>query len=104
MTRGATARRGDPFLSFSELAYYINWLFIIYRYMIIIYILMSWLPNARNSWIGETLGKIVEPYLTPFRRIIPPIGGMLDISPIVALIALYFVQQGLITVIGFIFF
>ena len=41
------------------------------------------------------LGKIVEPYLTPFRRIIPPIGGMLDISPIVALFALRFVAKGI---------
>lgn len=65
---------------------------------------MSWLPNVRASSIGEFLGKIVEPYLTPFRRIIPPIGGMLDISPIVALIALIFVEQGLAAVIKFLFF
>ena len=42
----------------------------------------------RESFIGELLGKLVEPYLAPFRRFIPPIGGMIDISPIVALFAL----------------
>jgi len=73
----------------------------IYFYMILIYVLMSWLPSVRESFIGELLGKLVEPYLRPFRRLIPPIGGMLDISPIVALIALRFVAYGLVTVIDF---
>ncbi|MFC5651663.1 YggT family protein [Paenibacillus solisilvae] len=67
----------------------------IYSFLIIGYILLSWLPSVRESFVGELLGKIVEPYLTPFRRIIPPIGGMLDISPIVALFALRFVTKGI---------
>lgn len=73
----------------------------IYSYVIIAYVLMSWIPNARSSFIGEWIGKIVEPYLSPFRRIIPPIGGMIDISPIVALFALNFVARGIIAVVGF---
>jgi YggT family protein len=71
----------------------------IYRYMIIIYVLMSWLPSVRESFVGELLGKLVEPYLKPFRRLIPPIGGMIDISPIVAFFALGFLAQGLIAVL-----
>jgi len=73
----------------------------IYTFMIIGYVLLSWLPNARESFIGEWLGKLVEPYLKTFRRFIPPIGGMLDISPIVAIFALQFVAYGIIAVIGF---
>ena len=69
-------------------------IFVIYRFLIIGYILLSWLPSARESFIGELLGKLVEPYLKPFRKVIPPIGGMLDISPIVALLALSFVERG----------
>ncbi len=67
----------------------------IYSYAIIIYILMSWFPGARDSSIGRFLGSIVEPYLEPFRKIIPPIGGMLDISPIVAIFVLQFAMRGL---------
>lgn len=74
----------------------------IYFYMLIAYVLMSWLPNARESFIGELLSKLVEPYLTPFRRIIPPIGGMIDISPIVALIALRYVVLGIVTLLSFV--
>jgi YggT family protein len=69
--------------------------------MILIYVLMSWLPSVKESFVGELLGRMVEPYLRPFRRFIPPIGGVLDISPIVALISLQFVGYGLITILGF---
>lgn len=65
----------------------------IYSWAIIIYILMSWFPNARESKFGQLLGKIVEPYLEPFRKIIPPL-GMIDISPIVAIIVLNFAEYG----------
>lgn len=71
----------------------------IYYFMIIAYVFMSWLPNVRESFVGEWLGKLVEPYLAPFRKLIPPIGGMLDISPIVALFSLYFVALGLKAII-----
>ncbi|WP_276531336.1 YggT family protein [Fictibacillus nanhaiensis] len=65
----------------------------IYYYMIIGYILLSWFPNARESSIGQVIGRLVEPYLSPFRKIIPPL-GMIDLSPIVALMSLHFAQYG----------
>jgi YggT family protein len=73
-------------------------IFTIYRYMVFAYIIMSWLPNLRESAIGELLGKFVEPFLAPFKKVIPPL-GMIDISPIVALIALYFAQLGAVALI-----
>lgn len=62
--------------------------------MIIIYVLLSWVPNARESTFGVWLGKLVEPYLSIFRRFIPPIGGIIDLSPIIAIFALGFIAQG----------
>ncbi|MGM9921465.1 MAG: YggT family protein, partial [Bhargavaea sp.] len=59
----------------------------IYSILLVIYVLMSWVPSTRETSIGRLLAKICEPYLDIFRKIIPPI-GMIDISPIVALIAL----------------
>jgi YggT family protein len=84
-----------------QLFHYIDLLTQIYYYMIIAYILLSWFPNARESFIGQLLAKLVEPYLAPFRRFIPALGPI-DISPIVALIALNFVKTGIIAVIEFI--
>lgn len=77
-------------------------LFQIYFYMILIYVLMSWLPNVRESFVGELLGKLVEPYLSPFRRFIPPIMGMIDISPIIALFVLQLAEQGVYAILEFI--
>ena len=66
----------------------------IYSYALIVYILMSWFPNARDTSIGRFLGSICEPYLEVFRRFIPPI-GMMDFSPIVAFLVLNFARTGL---------
>ncbi|WP_404800814.1 YggT family protein [Guptibacillus algicola] len=74
----------------------------IYSWILIIYIFMSWIPNARESSIGQMIARVAEPYLAPFRKIIPPIGGMLDISPIVAIFALQFAQYGVIALFGMI--
>ncbi|WP_040227974.1 YggT family protein [Bhargavaea cecembensis] len=69
----------------------------IYSVLLIIYVLMSWVPSTRETSIGRILASICEPYLGFFRRFIPPI-GMIDISPIVALIALNLIAKGLINV------
>jgi YggT family protein len=65
-----------------------------YSWALIIYILLSWFPNARDTAFGRFLARICEPYLDPFRRIIPPL-GMIDISPIVAFLVLNFASSGL---------
>ncbi|WP_214776761.1 YggT family protein [Exiguobacterium sp. s22] len=72
----------------------------IYSWVLIGYILLSWFPNARESKFGQILSFLCEPFLAPFRRIIPPIGGMLDISPIVALFVLRMAQSGIAAIFG----
>lgn len=59
-----------------------------YEWLIIGYVLMSWFPvSGVFEDIRRVLASLVEPYLGLFRRFIPPI-GMMDISPIVAIIVL----------------
>ncbi|XYY60443.1 YggT family protein [Bacillus velezensis] len=72
----------------------LSYLIYIYSFALIIYIFMSWVPSTRETAVGRFLAPICEPYLEPFRRIIPPI-AMLDISPIVAIIVLRFATTGL---------
>lgn len=69
----------------------------IYSFALIVYIFMSWFPGARESQFGEMLGKICEPYLEIFRKFIPPL-GMIDFSPIVAIILLQFARQGFVQI------
>lgn len=80
----------------------IQYLFDIYYLLILVYIIMSWVPQARQTSIGELIGKLVEPYLGLFRKIIPPL-GMIDFSPIVALFALFFIERGVLTVLLILF-
>jgi len=71
------------------LSYVLSSVMYFYTWLIIIYVLMSWIPSSGGT-IGEirsVLGTLVEPYLGLFRRIIPPI-GMIDISPIAAILVL----------------
>lgn len=69
----------------------------IYSWALIIYILLSWFPGAKESTFGDVLARICEPYLEPFRRFIPPF-GMIDISPLVAIFTLKLATNGLVSI------
>jgi len=63
-----------------------------YSLICLVRILLSWFPNI--EWYQQPyrfLHEITEPYLSAF-RFIPPI-GMLDISPVVAMLALAALQR-----------
>lgn len=72
---------------------YISLAFNVYSYMLVGYVLMSWVPAVQDSAIGRFLKTVCEPYLGIFRKFIPPI-GMIDISPIVAIFLLNFIKMG----------
>lgn len=69
----------------------------IYSVVLIIYILMSWVPSMRENAFGRFVGLLAEPYLSFFRRFIPPL-GMIDFSPIIAIFALRLISGGVTTV------
>lgn len=64
----------------------------VYTWIILAYCIMTWFPTSSGTIadIRCALEKITAPFLDIFRKIIPPIGGMVDISPIVALLVLQF--------------
>jgi YggT family protein len=71
----------------------ISVVFQIYEFLILIRVLLSWINvnpyrPAIDHPIVQVLYRITDPVLEPLRRIIPPIGGAVDISPIVAIIIL----------------
>ena len=72
-----------------------------YELLIIAYIIMSWFRPTDGLLLDayRTLGTVVEPWLSIFRRIIPPI-GMIDISPIVAFLALGAISSLLARLLG----
>ncbi len=68
----------------------------IYSLMIVLRIIMSWISDG-NSSFARFLNRVTDPILKPFRRIIPNI-GMFDISPIVVLILISFIQTAVAAV------
>ena len=82
-----------------ELLNFINTLITLYVYIIIAGAVMSWLiafnvVNPYNQFvrsIWQALIAVTEPLLRPIRRWMPDLGGI-DISPVVLIIACWFIQ------------
>jgi YggT family protein len=69
----------------------------IYEFLILIRVLLSWVnPNPYRPAIDHPiyinavrlLFRVTDPVLEPLRRLIPPVAGAIDFSPVIALILL----------------
>jgi YggT family protein len=64
----------------------------VYLFLILAYVILSWIgPGGYNPAVS-LLGNIVQPALRPLRRWIPPIAGI-DLSALFALILIGFVMR-----------
>lgn len=59
----------------------------VYSVAVLVYALLSWVAPGASSPATDVLGRLCEPLLRPFRRLVPPIGG-LDLSALFVLIGL----------------
>jgi YggT family protein len=57
--------------------------------------LLSWFPIDKEGPIPRALNSITDPILDPLRKVIPPI-GMIDITPMVAMIGLFILASMLL--------
>src|SRR5579872_786704 len=72
----------------------------LYVWLLIASAILSWLiafnvVNTRNQFVAavaEFLYRITEPVLAPIRRMLPNLGG-LDISPIILILIIMFIQR-----------
>jgi YggT family protein len=79
---------------------FISYLITLYTYVVIANVILSWLmafgvvnpynPTVRAIW--QALNALVEPLLRPIRNILPNMGAV-DLSPIVLLLACFFIQS-----------
>jgi len=65
--------------------------FSILFWVLIIRAILSWISQGHNP-IEVVLHQLTEPFLAPIRRVIPPIGG-LDLSILIAIVLLQFLQM-----------
>jgi YggT family protein len=66
--------------------------FDLYNLLILIRLLLSWVRPDPYAPPVRFIYQITEPYLEPFRRLLPPV-GMIDFSPILALLVLSFIRR-----------
>jgi YggT family protein len=79
---------------------FINYVLTLYIYVIIIVAIMSWLVafniiNMRNNFVSSIyygLNALTEPLLRPIRRVLPDLGGI-DISPVILILIIVFIQS-----------
>jgi YggT family protein len=72
----------------------------IYIWLLLASVVLSWLVtfnivNRHNRFvyvIGDFLHRITEPVLRPVRNLLPSMGGI-DISPVIVILALYFLRD-----------
>ncbi|RAI30341.1 YggT family protein [Rhodoplanes serenus] len=83
-----------------EFLSFLSTLLTLYVYVLIAAAVLSWLIafnvvntcNQAVSTIGEFLYRITEPVLRPIRRMMPDLGGI-DISPVIVILAIFFIQS-----------
>lgn len=64
----------------------------LYFWVVIARALLSWVNPDPYNPIVSFLYRITEPLLARVRRILPPMGGI-DLSPMLLMVAIFFVKQ-----------
>jgi YggT family protein len=71
----------------------ITWMFGILQIALIVRVISSWVRISEYSrWVRWTI-PLTEWLLRPLRKLIPPLGGMIDLSPLVAFLLLAIVRS-----------
>jgi len=79
----------------SSIAQFVDVFISVYILLIFAYIITSWVRLPYSPWLNRIqrfLYDVCEPYLRLFRRILPPFGP-LDLSPIIAIFSLIFLER-----------
>lgn len=82
------------------LAYFVSVFTQILIFAIFARVVLSWLRVPPRGFFFAVIVESTEPLLGIFRRIIPPIGGMLDLSPLFAFLALDLIRSILLRLLA----
>lgn len=66
----------------------LKWAFMFYTILLMVRVIGSWFPAFARHKIMTFVAFYTDPYLNLFRRLVPPLGGMLDLSPLLGFFAL----------------
>jgi YggT family protein len=103
-SRRAGARQRRRNRAMLEFLGFVSLLLTLYIYILFAAAIMSWLiafnvVNPRNQFVAmlaEFLYRITEPVLRPIRSFLPSLGGI-DISPVIVILIIVFIQSVILT-------
>lgn len=78
----------------------IHLFFLLFTIMLFIRIVGSWFPAVAAHPAMHFVGRFTDPYLNVFRKLIPPIGGTLDLSPLLGFFGLQIAERFLLGIFG----
>lgn len=70
-------------------------------FVVIARAIISWVSADPSNPIVRFLYEASEPLLRPIRRYVPPVGPGIDLSPIILLLVLMFVQEFVVGLLGY---
>ena len=76
----------------NALAYVLDFILTVYMYILIARAILSWVNPDPYNPIVSFLYRVTEPVLYRVRRVLPDMGG-LDLSPLLVLLAIFFLQK-----------
>jgi len=82
------------------IAYVIHLVFLCYTILLFIRVVGSWFPKVAGHSFMRFVVHYTDPYLGIFRRLIPPIGGALDLSPLLGFFVLQMLEAFLLRIFG----
>ncbi len=80
------------------IAYVLDTMLFLYMWLIIIRALLSWVNPDPFNPIVQFLGRATDPVLYTIRRRLGPVGGI-DVSPILAILLITFLQYAVVATI-----
>ena len=87
---------------FQALATVLGYLFEIYWWLIVVRALLSWVHPDPYNPIVQFIERATEPVLAPLRGFVPAHKIGIDISPVIAILAIYFLKIFLVqSLLGF---
>jgi YggT family protein len=84
---------------FAALAYLVDFALTAYLWIIIVRALLSWVNPDPGNPIVRVIHRLTEPVLRPIRHRLPTYQIGLDLSPVIAILAIYFLQMFLVPVL-----
>jgi YggT family protein len=78
----------------------VSFLFRVYSILILVRVLLTWVSISPYHPAVRILHQVTDPVILPLRRLIPPVGGTVDVSPIAALILLEILHRVVVSFLG----